>query len=125
MSLSTIIAWFTWIFVIFNIDPFETSVLGIIFFFFSLSIGLIGLLSLVILAIYYFFGNEDLPIFRYVSISFKQSFIISFFLILFLILQINALLNILNFTILLFILILFISLTISIRKKEKIEIEEL
>lgn len=123
MLFSALVSWFTWFFVIFNIDPFETSILGFVFFYFSLFLALCSSLSLVILTLYHFLASDELPLFRYVSISVKQSLLITFFILLFIFLQMKALLTWFNASILFIIFILIISFTISIKKKENIAIE--
>lgn len=119
MFFSTILSWIAWGFVIVNIDPFETSWLGFLLFFLSLAAGLIGLVSILIFLLYKFFASDELPLFRYVSASLKQSLIISFFLLTFLFLQMKSLLTWFNGIILLVIFILVISFTISISINKK------
>ena len=114
---STLLAWLAWVVVILNINPFETSLIGFIFFYTSLFLALIGSISLIIFLFYKFFAGDDLPLFKYVMISLKQSLFTACFLILLIFLQMKSLLTWFNFSILIIIFILIISFTITIKKK--------
>jgi len=119
MIISTFLCWLAWVFVILNIDPFQTNTLGFVFFYTSLFLALIGTISLLTFFAYHLFGSRDLPLFRYVQISFKQALFTAIFLTAFLFLQGKGYLNIWNAGILIAIFILIISFTISIKRIPK------
>ncbi|MFA6426826.1 MAG: hypothetical protein WCW16_00060 [Candidatus Magasanikbacteria bacterium] len=119
MLFATMLCWTAWFFVLTNVDPFQTTTLGFVFFYVSLGLALLGSISLIAFLIYRLFASKDLPLFRYVQISFRQSFYVTCFIVLFLILQGNGYLTIINGTILGLIFIIFISLSISLRRTQK------
>lgn len=117
MIFATFLCWISWLFVIINIDPYQTTSLGFIFFYVSLFLALLGTISLLTFLSYKLFASRDLPLFRYVQISFKQSLFTTAFLVVFLYLQGRGYLNIWNALILFTIFILIISFTLSIKHK--------
>ncbi|PLX28523.1 hypothetical protein C0581_02120 [Candidatus Parcubacteria bacterium] len=117
MLFATILCWISWVFVIINVDPFQTTYLGFVFFYMSFFLALLGTISLLTFLSYKLFASRDLPLFRYVQISFKQSVFITAFIIMFLYLRGGGFLNIWNALLLFVIFILVISFTISIKHK--------
>lgn len=117
MIFATFLCWVSWVFVIMNIDPYQTTSLGFVFFYVSLFLALLGTISLLTFLSYKLFASRDLPLFRYVQISFKQSLFATAFLVVFLYLQGRGYLNIWNALILFTIFILIISFTLSIKHK--------
>ncbi len=117
MIFATFLCWISWFFVILNIDPFQTSSFGFVFFYISLFLALLGTISLLTFLCYKLFASRELPLFRYVQISFKQSLFTTAFLIVFLYLQGGGYLTLWNALILFAIFILIISFTLSIKHK--------
>lgn len=77
MIFSTLLCWSAWIFVIINIDPFQTGAMGFAFFYISLFFALIGTISLIIFGIYRLFGVREMPLFRHVRMSFRTACVLS------------------------------------------------
>jgi len=117
MIFATLLCWVSWGFVILNVDPFQSAALGFVFFYVSLFLALLGTVSLIVFLLYRLFASRELPLFKYVQISFRQSLLMSAFLVLFLYLQGQGYLNIWNMMLLVTIFILIISFTLSVRHK--------
>jgi len=115
MIISTLLCWLALVFVIINIDPFQANTLGFVFFYISLFLALIGTISLVIFLFYHLFGLRELPLFRYVQISFKQSLFAAVFTTVLLYLRGKGYLNIWNTMVLIGVFILFISFSLSLK----------
>ncbi len=77
MIFSTLLCWAAWVFVIVQIDPFETGPVGFVFFYVSLFFALIGTISLMIFGIYRLFGAREMPLFRHVRMSFRTAVVLS------------------------------------------------
>lgn len=119
MLFATTLCWVALFFVMINVDPFETNMLGFVFFYVSLFLSLLGTVSMIIFLCYRLFASRDLPLFRYVQISFRQSLFISSFLVVFLFLQGQGYLNMWNSAILISIFILLISFSLSVKRTHK------
>ena len=87
MLLGTVFCWISWVFVIINIDPFQDSGIGFTFFYFSLLLALIGTISVISFLLRNSFSKKNLPMFRHIQKSFKDSLIISSLIVLMLFLQ--------------------------------------
>jgi hypothetical protein len=76
LILSTFLALGAWLFVLFNIDPFESGVVGEIFFYFSLWLFLMGILVniLVWLRVKFLTGEEAIET---MGLSFRQGFLLA------------------------------------------------
>ncbi len=96
MIFSTILCWAAWIFVIINIDPFETGTIGFVFFYISLLFALIGTISLVVFGIYRLFGGQEMPLFRHVRMSFRTAVVLSVLALVGLYLQSLSVLSLFN-----------------------------
>lgn len=96
MIFSTILCWAAWIFVIINIDPFETGTIGFVFFYVSLLFALIGTISLVVFGIYRLFGGREMPLFRHVRMSFRTAVVLSILALVGLYLQSLSVLSLFN-----------------------------
>ncbi|MBI2436140.1 MAG: hypothetical protein HYV41_00110 [Candidatus Magasanikbacteria bacterium] len=116
MLFATTLCWVAWFFVIVNIDPFETNMLGFSFFYISLFLSLLGTISLIIFLCYRLFASRDLPLFRYVQISFRQSLFISSFVIVCLFLQGSNYLNMWIAIVLVSMFVLCISFSLSVKR---------
>ncbi|MFA7314842.1 MAG: hypothetical protein WC025_02830 [Candidatus Magasanikbacteria bacterium] len=117
MLFATILCWLSWFFVISNVDPVTTPVSGFAFFYGSLFLSIMGTFSLIFFFYYKLFGDKNLPMFRYVEVSFRQSIFLSFFAILILFLQGQNYLNIVTGSLLLIIFVLIISFNVSVKHK--------
>jgi NAD/NADP transhydrogenase beta subunit len=93
MLVSTILCWIAWGLVLINVDPFNTPTSGLLFFYVSLFLGLVGTGSLIAFACYRFFVKTDMPLYRFVQKSFRDGVIIAISTILLLILQAAGLLR--------------------------------
>lgn len=83
MSISTALCFIAWAFVLFNVDPQKTDMIGFAFFYVSFLLALIGSVSLILFASYAAIVPRETPMFRVVEQSFRDAFLISFaFLIL-------------------------------------------
>ena len=120
MMFATFLCWVAWGFVIVNVDPFAASVLSFVFFYVSFLLALIGTVSLVIFFVYRLFGSHEIPLFRYVQISFRQAFLLSLSLMGLLYLQGRGLLNIWNALILITMFVLIISFTLSVKRSPSV-----
>lgn len=96
MIFSTILCWAAWVFVIINIDPFETGTIGFVFFYVSLLFALIGTISLVVFSIYRIFGGQEMPLFRHVRMSFRTAVVLSILALVGLYLQSLSVLSLFN-----------------------------
>lgn len=111
MLLGTIFCWIAWLFVVFNIDPFQDKGIGFSFFYVSLGLALLGTISIISFLIRKSLGKDNLPMFRYVKQSFKDALFVAIVLILMLFLQGKGYLNWWN-TIIFVVAILFSALFI-------------
>jgi len=117
MLFATILCWLSWVFVITNVDPFTTPISGFAFFYGSLFLSVMGTLSLIFFLFYKLFGDKNLPMFRYVEVSFRQAMFLSLFVILALFLQGQNYLNMVTASLLLVIFVLIVSFNISVKYK--------
>jgi len=81
MSLGTLICWGTWTFILFTLDPNSAGSLGILFFYFSLFLALVGTFSVIIFLIRRLIIKNDEVIFRHVKKTFRQSVIVAVLII--------------------------------------------
>jgi len=95
MFLATLLCMAAWLYVLFTIDPTQTSILGFSFFYASLGLSIIGLLSLLGFGLRKLFMRKELD-FRHVYTSFRQAIFISLILTTVLILQSQRLFTWLN-----------------------------
>jgi len=93
MLLGTILCWVAWFFVILNIDPFQDQGIGFGFFYLSLAFAFIGTVSILSFLLRNYFSKKNLPMFRYVQKSFKDSLFVSAVVVLMLFLQGKGYLN--------------------------------
>lgn len=93
MIVATLLCWVSWIFVLMNVDPFTSGLLGFLFFYVSLFFLLVGTLSLLIFGLYHLFSHSSLPLFRYVQYSFRDAVVLSVFILALLWLQSQRLLQ--------------------------------
>lgn len=77
MGLSTLIAWLAWIVLLFNIDPTQASVFVFVIFYFTLGVGLIGLISLMSMAYRVLVVKQHELIIRQVRVAFRHAVLLS------------------------------------------------
>lgn len=73
MFLATTLCWLSWVYVLLNVDPFETSWVGYGFFFLSLFLASVGTWSILLFGLYYYWYRAAWPLFRYVQKSFRDA----------------------------------------------------
>jgi len=121
MTICTGVNWFFWVLVIFFVNPERTGLLGLILFYASLFLAILGTGSLLGFTVGSRFKKR--PIFVEVSISFRRAFFLSIFITAFLLLKdLNLLywLNILFIALFLIVLeIFFISISRKYVSSEK------
>lgn len=76
MTLSTIGAWISWLVVIHGIDPTQSGFLGFLLFYLTLSIAMIGALSLSGIGIRQWMKLE-IPLFRITLRAFRQAVLLT------------------------------------------------
>lgn len=119
MIFSTLLCWAAWVFVIINIDPFQTGIMGFAFFYISLLFALIGTISLIIFGIYRMFGMKEMPLFRHVKMSFRTACILSLLALVGLYLQSMSVLGLFNALIFGTICIVVVSFDLSLKSFNK------
>lgn len=105
MSLATLLCWASFFIVIFSVNPFNTTLLGFIFFYSSLFLSVLGTVSLVGFLLRHLF-NKNQFVSQQVIISFRQSIWLSLILIIGLYLQSQKLTTWWNLLILILLMIL-------------------
>ncbi len=121
MALATVLCWLSWVFVLMNVDPFETNGLGFIFFYTSLFFSFVGSFSIGLFFMYLKIWGDEAPLFAYVAKSFRESFLVSGFLTLALFLVGSRLLNWWTFSLLITSFALLVSLVMSLAPRGKTE----
>jgi hypothetical protein len=87
MSLGTLICTVAWLFVIFNIDPNNTDTVSFVFFYASLFLSILGIISVVSLWIKVKFLKSEEVVFRHVKRTFRQGAVSASLVVLLLLLQ--------------------------------------
>lgn len=95
MSLTTIICWSAWVFVIFMIDPSITNWIGFLLFYSSLFLALTGIAAIIGFIIRFVALKQELA-FRSVKEAFRQSFLFAALIVVSLILLSQNLFSWLN-----------------------------
>ena len=116
MSLGTLICFTAWIFLLFNIDPTNTELLVFVFFYASLFLSLLGIISVISLWIKIKFLKSEEVVFRHVKRTFRQGTISALLIIAILLLQQFKLLTWWNFIILIVLIVLIEATIFSNRK---------
>lgn len=107
MSIGTLLCWVAWFFIVSNISPAEAGLQGLLFFYFSLFLAIVGTFSVIGFAVRKMIIKDDEVIFRHVRHTFRQSIFIALLLIIILILLSQNLLYWWN-AIILFIFFMFV-----------------
>lgn len=87
MLLATFLCWLSFGLVLINVDPQAATWLTLGFFYASLFLSLAGTSSLVLLLVYSRVHTDDVPMFAYVSKSFREGNVLAAFISLTLFLQ--------------------------------------
>lgn len=77
MSIGTFLCWIAWLFVIWSLDPKQASALGLLFFYSSLFLAIVGTFSVIGFLFRRALIKQDEIIFRHVRRTFRQSVIIA------------------------------------------------
>lgn len=120
ISFATLMCWGTWVVVLWNIDPFEASMLHMLFFYLSLFLALTGTITSILYGWYHFFGDVQIPVFRYVKKSMKQGISIAMAIITLLLLQAVQVLNLWTLTMIALIIAFVASLKVSQKSTKRI-----
>ncbi|MFH1867194.1 MAG: hypothetical protein ABIJ81_03905 [Patescibacteria group bacterium] len=115
MFLGTLGAWAAWLTVIFYLTPESSGTLGLIFFYLSLFVAVVGTTTLIGFTFRYWLHKDEV-VFRQVSISFRQGVLLGIVVILALILQAQRLLTWWNLGILLLALTIVEFFFLSMRR---------
>jgi hypothetical protein len=119
MIFSTVLCWAAWIFVIINVDPFQTGAIGFVFFYISLFFALIGTISIMVFGVYRLFGSREIPLFRHVRMSFRTGCILSVLALAGLYLQSLSVLSLFNTLVFGTICIVIVSFDLSLTSMRK------
>jgi hypothetical protein len=87
MSLATLLCLLAIGFVVYNVDPFQDTGVGLSFFYLSVFFFLLGVVSMLSFVCRYFWSKLDEPMFKLVKRSFRDGFVTSLILICLLFLQ--------------------------------------
>ena len=87
MSLGTLTCLTAWLFVVFNIDPNNTDIVSFVFFYTSLFLSLLGIISTISLWIKVKFLKSEEVVFRHVKKTFRQGAVSASLVVLLLLLQ--------------------------------------
>ena len=116
MAMGTAICWIAWYFVILNVDPTETGIVGLFFFYVSLFLALTGTFSVIgFLMRRWIVKNED-ALFHHVRHTFRHAIFISSLVLVALILFQQKILNWWNGILLLIIFLALESIVFANRK---------
>ncbi len=118
MGLATLLCISALFFVISNVDPYQGTNLTFAFFYSTVFFSVLGISSVLLFFAHKFFSKQAMPLFKYVSLSFRDSVFVSIFFTIVLYLQIKDWLSIWNFGLLFFIFILVISFKATLKNKQ-------
>lgn len=122
MIFATLLCFVSLSMVLTNIDPFQGSTVGFLFFYVSVFFALLGTLTIVSFICYRLFSREGLPMFRYVKKSFHTGMFFAALSVGLLYLQMQSMLNLWNFTLFVLVIALFASFSLSAKSpREGIE----
>lgn len=77
MGLSTAMAWVGWLIVLMNVDPFQTSFMGIVLFYVTLAVGLVGVFTLIGLTYRVGILRRKELVSREVKVSFRHAILLT------------------------------------------------
>lgn len=117
MILATILCWVATVLVIINVDPFESTMVGFLFFYTSIFLSLFGTVSVCSFTVLRLLGrHSDVPLFVYVQRSFYIGALIAFVIDLLLVMQSAGILNMFNVSIVMTLCILVLMFLFSVHK---------
>ncbi|KKW28834.1 MAG: hypothetical protein UY72_C0060G0003 [Candidatus Uhrbacteria bacterium GW2011_GWD2_52_7] len=116
MVFGTLMCWSGWGVVLWNIDPYEAGVLSFLFFYITLFLALTGTISTSFYTVYHFFGDVQVPVFRYVQKSMGYGLSIAAVFVVLLLAQMFSLLNVWSVSLLVLIAAFVLSLKLSRRR---------
>jgi len=93
MGVGTLLCWGILGFILLTVDPLTAGITGMIFFYLSLFLALVGTFSVLVFLVRRMFDKNEEVIFRHVRKTFRQSVTIALFVILVLFLQQKQLLT--------------------------------
>ncbi|MBM3256180.1 MAG: hypothetical protein FJZ04_01780 [Candidatus Moranbacteria bacterium] len=92
MATATMVAFMGWVLVLLYIDPTNSGYMGLILFYTTLFLGLVGLFTLFSFSLKRWIGNNEI-IFAYVASSFRQGFFLAVIVVGLLVMQGARILN--------------------------------
>ena len=92
VGCGSLIAWVSWLMVLFTVNPFEAGALGFLFFYISLAIALIGTLAILGFGVRMFIHRHEGIVLREVATAFRQACLFTVVLVGSLLLQSRSLL---------------------------------
>ncbi|PIR76413.1 MAG: hypothetical protein COU32_02250 [Candidatus Magasanikbacteria bacterium CG10_big_fil_rev_8_21_14_0_10_42_10] len=113
MIFGTLMCWAGWGVVLWNIDPFEAGLVSFLFFYITLFLALTGTVSTILYTVYHFFGDVQVPVFRYVQRSMGYAVLASSSIVGLLLAQMFQLLNIWSVSLIILLGAFLISLKLS------------
>ncbi len=103
MTVLTLVCWGAWIFILFTIDPQVTSLVGLLLFYSSLFLSLVGTSALIGFLVRFVAIRQEL-VWRHVKEAFRQSFLFALLVVISLVLLSKGLFTWLNLVILVVVL---------------------
>lgn len=92
MAVATTVAFVGWALVLFYIDPISSGYMGLVLFYTTLFLGLMGFFTLISFSLKRWVSNNEI-IFAYVASSFRQGFWLAVIIVGLLIMQAARILN--------------------------------
>jgi len=116
MIFGTLMCWAGWGVVLWNIDPYEAGIVSFMFFYITLFLALTGTISTALYTVYHFFGDVQIPVFRYVQRSMGYGLSAASVLVVLLLAHMFSLLNVWSMSLLVLIAAFVLSLKLSKRR---------
>ncbi len=120
IGFATLLCWGAWGVVLWNIDPTEATMLNMSFFYISFFLAFAGTVTTVLYGWYHFFGDVQIPVFRYVKKSMKQGVVFALVLTSLLFMQGAHMLNPWTITLIVLSVAFILSLKFSQQKSRSI-----
>ncbi len=120
IGFATLLCWGAFAVVLWNIDPFEANMLNMAFFYVSFFLALAGTVATGLYGFYHFFGDVQIPVFKYVKKSMTQATIAAALATFLLLLQGVHVLNPWTGTFIILLIAFFVSLSFSHKKPRSI-----
>ena len=120
MALATLLCWFAWGYIIWNVDPTNAGAFVFLFFYISLFLSFIGTISLIVFAVMTAFAKKRLPLYKYVQKSFHLSMGLSALLLIILFMQEKAILTLWNVILFILLVIVLSAFVLTTRSTDNI-----